>query len=121
MTRETLEQQRARHAWERCAGYRRDAEVKIAKGLPALIMNSGLMQILAFLESKGEAHQRVSKHLREWLHEKELTTRKDFPGVMNDLFDASPRQYQAIMIEAFAWLKWLRQLAPARNTNSRVN
>lgn len=120
MTRETLEQQRARHAWEKCAGYGPN-DVNIAKRLPALIMNSGLMQTLAFLESKGGAHQRVSQHLREWLHEKNLTTLEDFPGVMNDLFDANPRQYQAITTEAFAWLKWLRQLAPARNTNSREN
>ena len=120
MTRETLEQRRARHAWEKCADYRSE-EVNVAKGLPALIMNSGLMQTLAFLESKRESHQRISRDLRDWLHERELTQKRDFPDVMNDLFDASPSQYQAITTEAFAWLKWLRQLAPSRNKNSREN
>ena len=28
---------------------------------------------------------------------------------------ASPADYQAINAEAFAWLKWLRQMAAARN------
>jgi CRISPR-associated protein Cmr5 len=27
---------------------------------------------------------------------------------------AAPANYQAITAEAFAWLRWLRQMAPAR-------
>ncbi|MDZ7295982.1 MAG: hypothetical protein ONB14_11245 [candidate division KSB1 bacterium] len=33
---------------------------------------------------------------------------------MQGLMNASPRDYQAITAEAFAWLKWLRQMASAR-------
>ena len=39
----------------------------IAKGLPALIMNSGLMQVLAFCHEKGKAQADVANHLRSWL------------------------------------------------------
>jgi CRISPR-associated protein Cmr5 len=34
---------------------------------------------------------------------------------MQSLLDCkNPRDYQAITAEAFAWLKWLRQMAAAR-------
>lgn len=33
---------------------------------------------------------------------------------MEALMRASPSDYQAINAEAFAWLKWLRQMAAAR-------
>lgn len=49
----TLEQQRAQHAWERCANYR-DQEAKFAKAAPLFIRNSGLMQFLCFCLAKTE-------------------------------------------------------------------
>ena len=48
---QTQEQLRAQDAWEKCADYSKE-HVNIAKGLPALIMNSGLMQVLAFCQEK---------------------------------------------------------------------
>jgi CRISPR-associated protein Cmr5 len=41
--------------------------VNIAKSLPALIMNSGLMQVLAFCHEKGGANDLVASQLRTWL------------------------------------------------------
>ena len=52
---QTLEQLRAADAWARAQGCS-DEYQKLAKGLPALIMNSGLMQVLA------DEYQ--SRHLR---------------------------------------------------------
>ena len=49
----TLEQRRAQDAWN-CAGQYGEDHVNLAKGLPALIMSSGLMQVLAFLHEKGQ-------------------------------------------------------------------
>jgi len=63
----SLEQQRAQDAWNQCAGYTKD-HVNIAKGLPALIMNSGLMQVLAFCHEKGQDNETVASHLRIWLN-----------------------------------------------------
>jgi len=112
----TLEQSRAKDAWNACAKYGKE-EVNVAKGLPALIMNSGLMQVLAFCREKGEAHEVVASSLRQWLcgrFRNRVFKTDDFEAFMQALYEAKPEDYQAITAEAFAWLKWLRQMAAAR-------
>jgi CRISPR-associated protein Cmr5 len=115
MSRQTLEQKRAEHAWhcaeEGCAlseEYKRDA-----KGLPALILNSGLMQVMAFLHDKKDRHELLIQHLLDWLHE-QCHTPKDFTPFMEYLLQAEPAEFRAITAEALAWLKWLRQMTSAR-------
>lgn len=112
---ETLEQQRAQDAWEKCAGYTKE-HVNVAKGLPALIMNSGLMQVLAFCHEKGGANEVVAQHLRAWLGQRFNGVNRDpgFDPLMQALMKASPSDFQAITAEAFAWLRWMRQMAAAR-------
>ena len=112
MAEPTLEQQRAQDAWNRCVGCD-DKYVNLAKALPALIMNSGLMQVMAFLHGKGGTHEMLASHLRDWLHRR-FDLRSAFTEFMEDLLKADPRRYQAVTAEAFAWLKWLRQMAAAR-------
>lgn len=116
MSKPTLEQQRAQNAWQACERYSKD-HVNAAKGLPALIMNSGLMQVLAFCHEKGKAQADVATHLRTWLAGRFPHNFKngEFGSFMQALMQASPADYQAINAEAFAWLKWLRQMAAARN------
>lgn len=111
----TLEQQRAQDAWNKCAGYTKE-HVNVAKGLPALIMNSGLMQVLAFCHEKGGANEVVAQHLRAWLSKRFNGIDRDpgFDLLMQSLMNAKPGDYQAITAEAFAWLRWMRQMAPAR-------
>lgn len=113
----TMEQQRATDAWQRAQGCS-DEYMKLAKGLPALIMNSGLMQVMAFLQEKGakdsQRHCRdLAQHLRQWLHGRFPAVRADFVGFMEDLMQADPLSYQAVTAEAFAWLRWLRQMSAA--------
>lgn len=111
----TTEQKRARHAWDKATEgvmHHKSNYVNDAKGLPALIMNSGLMQVMAFLQGKDDRHKMLGSHLREWLHAQAGTPR-DFAGFMHHLLAAEPAEFQAITAEAFAWLKWLRQIAPA--------
>lgn len=114
---ETLEQKRARNAWDRAGeGIRQHGKdyVNDAKGLPALIMNSGLMQVMAYMQDKGGRHETLAQHLRDWLNE-QCGTPKDFSDFMEHLFKIQdPRRYQLITTEAFAWLKWLKQMASAR-------
>jgi len=112
-----MEQKRAAHAWEKARQGIIDARigkdyVNDAKGLPALIMNSGLMQVMAFLHGKGGRHEVLGSHLRDWLNHVQGTP-TDFEGFMRHLLGASPNEFQAITAEAFAWLRWLRQMAPA--------
>ncbi len=119
--RQTLEQQRAQNAWDACASYSKE-HVNAAKALPALIMNSGLMQVLAFCHEKGKAQADVAAHLRAWLAGRfpsKFPQNSDFAAFMQALMQVSPADYQAINAEAFAWLKWLRQMAAARNTKTQ--
>ncbi|HXF91727.1 MAG TPA: type III-B CRISPR module-associated protein Cmr5 [Nitrospiraceae bacterium] len=115
-TRLTLEQQRAQDAWRCTKDYKKD-HANVAKSLPALIMNSGLMQVLAFCHEKGDAYEVVAQQLRAWLNKRFNGVDRDpgFDVFMQDLMNASPRDFQTITAEAFAWLKWLRQMASARS------
>lgn len=111
---QTLEQQRAQDTWLCSERYTKE-HVNIAKGLPALIMNSGLMQVLAFCHEKKGANALVASQLRTWLCKRNgLNQHIGFEEFMQDLMQAQPADYQAITAEAFAWLRWLRQMAPAR-------
>lgn len=111
----TLEQQRAQDAWEKSARYS-DKHANFAKGLPALIMNSGLMQVLAFCHEKGGEYEDIARDLRQWLNRRFNGADRDpeFATFMQALMQTDPRTFQAITAEAFAWLKWLRQMAAAR-------
>jgi CRISPR-associated protein Cmr5 len=116
----TLEQQRAQDAWNQCEKYEKE-HVNIAKGLPALIMNSGLMQVLAFChekgkKEKGQPNEKVATHLRIWLSQrfKNIAPDANFEPFMQSLLKANPADYQAITTEAFAWLRWMRQMSSAR-------
>lgn len=114
---QTLEQKRAADAWKRAeegvAQHGKDY-VNDAKGLPALIMNSGLMQVMAFLHEKGDRHEVLAQHLRDWLAT-QCGTPKAFEPFMEQLFKMDDaRRFQVITAEAFAWLRWLRQMAAAR-------
>jgi len=117
---QTLEQLRADHAWKKCESCNSDY-TNLAKGLPALIMNSGLMQVMAFLHEKGrkpsQQHcEKLGKDLRAWLHSRFQQAIPDdsFEKFMESLMRAEPRVFQNITAEAFAWLRWVRQIAPAR-------
>ena len=113
---QTLEQRRAGHAWRKSGeGVENHGKdyVNLAKGLPALIMNSGLLQVMAFLHQKGGGqHQALGEHLRDWLHTR-FDVPRDFKQFMERMLGAEPWEYQAVTTEAFAWLKWVRQMAAA--------
>jgi CRISPR-associated protein Cmr5 len=114
--RPTLEQQRAADAWQ-CAQGQGQGYTNLAKGLPALIMNSGLLQVLAFLHEKGsQPHcSALGDHLRSWVHKRFCEVPEDFEGFMKELMKADSRKFQTITAECLAWLRWLRQLAAASN------
>ena len=119
---QTLEQQRAEHAWTKCENLasapnkdKFSEYTNVAKGLPSLVMNSGLMQTMAILEQKNGMHKQVGEDLREWLNKQfgdQAPT--DFNDFMTSMWHVESPRYQAITSETMAWLKWLRQLAAAR-------
>ncbi len=130
-TKQTMEQQRASFAWtvsEQGLQLAGEKYTKLAKSAPALIMNSGLMQTLAFLKDKDEAqHKQLLQHLLQWLsarfdgettqHAQHPFPRGQQPGfepMMQALFHAKPQQFQRATTEAMMILRWIRQLASAR-------
>jgi CRISPR-associated protein Cmr5 len=119
MSHVTLEQQRAADAWMKAQGCSKEYR-NLAKGLPALIMNSGLMQVLAFLHEKGGKKSQehcgtLGNHLRQWLHARFKTQlhSADFKPFMLALMAANPQLFQQVTTEAMAWLRWSRQMAAA--------
>ena len=112
---QTLEQQRAQRAWqmaqEGVEKYGKDY-VSTCKGLPALIMTSGLMQTIAFLEQKGGRHDLLGQQIRHWLHER-YRAPESFEAFMQAMFMADSITYQKVNKEVFDLLKWLRQFASA--------
>jgi CRISPR-associated protein Cmr5 len=111
----TLEQRRAQHAWS-CVkdGVGKDY-VRVAKATPQLVMNSGLMQTLAFMEQKKGKHQEIAKQLCAWLNQRFHFAKGEvtFVDLMNKLLSAGSDDFRLYTAEALAWLKWLRQFAAA--------
>jgi len=115
----TLEQKRAQFAWlyaESGIGAAGEKYRNLAKGAPALIMNNGLMQTLAFLNSKNERHhQALAEHIRRWLSVKGGGPDHDvgFEAGMRAMLDFPPDQYRQATDETLLILRWIRQFAAA--------
>lgn len=111
----TLEQQRSKFAWDSIQGCNKDY-VKLAKSAPALIMNNGLMQTLAFYQDKNKPHhQALASHLRRWIMVRAGGADKDpgFQSLMGELLKFDSRQYRQATEEALLLLRWIRQFAAA--------
>lgn len=109
----TLEQQRARYAWERVQGCSREY-TNLAKAAPALIVNNGLMQALAFWQGKGKDHHKaLVKHLLGWLKERGLIEQSAYAEAMPSLYGMRSGDFRRATDEALALLRWLRQFAAA--------
>jgi len=124
-----LDQQRAAFAWQQveqakeALGDHYSDYKKLAKGAPAMIMNNGLMQTLAFFRSKGEEHKGKNNKdhhdllltdILAWLHDKECSVPVplDYQEAMNFLHSkASSEQYRQATEETMHLLRWLRQFA----------
>jgi CRISPR-associated protein Cmr5 len=123
---QTLDQQRAAFAWD-CASagmqqYGKEYKV-LAKGAPALIMNSGLMPTLAFYNHKGKAASQLLDDLIRGLSFR-LAGQKLNPGQGSMLFPqfmvalqkVETQDYLRNTDEALEFLKWIRQFVDAVET-----
>lgn len=87
----------------------------LAKGAPALIMNSGSMPTLAFYKSKGSAEQQLLNNLMNGLTQR-LTPQpapRDFMTLMAMLQQGDSRDYLRYTDEALELLQWIRQFVDA--------
>ncbi|MBN1813841.1 MAG: type III-B CRISPR module-associated protein Cmr5 [Anaerolineae bacterium] len=114
---QTQEQRRAAQAWQDvendvdrgCA-----TEYKaLASSAPADIQTSGLGQTLAFWHAKAKAkpeHEALYRHVSNWVMH-ELGEDGD---LLNWITQADSRRYRHAMVEALAFLGWLKRFAQAR-------
>lgn len=111
----SLDQKRAAYAWKVVQG-QNDDYGKLAKGAPALIMNNGLMQTLAFYQDKGKVHQlALNKHIIDWLWERrprrDVGVAPTFEQTMQVLLTNDSQAYRKATEETLALLRWIRQFA----------
>lgn len=114
----TLEQRRSETAWRFAQEgvAMSDQYIDLAKAAPALIMNNGLMQTLAFFEDKGKTHHKnLASHLRRWIMVRASGVDKDpgFQDLMGKLLKFDSPQYRQATEEALLLLRWIRQFAAA--------
>ena len=123
MSKMTLEQKRSQAAWAMAQeGIARAAGeyTNLAKAAPALIMNNGLMQTLAFYEDKGkENHKALAEHLRRWImvqvYAGDIDKDPGFAPLMSKLLQANSPTYRQATEESLLLLRWIRQFAAALN------
>lgn len=119
MSKMTLEQQRSQKAWsfaQEGVAMAGGEYVNLAKAAPALIMNNGLMQTLAFYEDKGKPHHRaLAGQLRRWIMLRASEQYRDpgFQPMMEQLLQFNAGQYRQATEEALLLLRWIRQFAAA--------
>lgn len=119
MSKMTLEQQRSQAAWsfaQEGVAVAGGEYTNLAKAAPALIMNNGLMQTLAFFEDKNKAHhQALARQLRRWVMMRAGGGDKDpgFKQLMDMLLIADSASYRQATEETLLLLRWIRQFAAA--------
>lgn len=121
MSKMTLEQKRSQAAWamsQEGIALAAGEYTNLAKAAPALIMNNGLMQTLAFYEDKGKQHHQVlAGHLRRWIMVRAGGADNDpgFAPLMGILLQADSATYRQATEESLLLLRWIRQFAAALN------
>lgn len=110
----SLDQERAAYAWKKVQGQGGEY-TKLAKGAPALIMNNGLMQTLAFYQDKkSQYHHDLNQHIIDWLEsylDGNTASNVPFPIMMDKLLKADSQKYRKATEETLALLRWIRQFA----------
>jgi CRISPR-associated protein Cmr5 len=116
--RATLDQQRARHAWDIIQQVMKQPESDRknfgtqTKKLPPRIMAAGLGQALAFLEAKKKTPDLLNA-LAEWMHKRRPANGEKRLVVRIIEGDADFLRYATA--ESLAYLQWLVRFADAHN------
>lgn len=132
----TLDQKRAQRAWENvsvAAEHHVTGDyTNLVKAVPSLIMNSGLMQTLAFLQAKIDKKQpeyeillaQLCRWLGKTLGGVQVTDADKFPPeqvadfsiVMMALYNSPSSLYMRATNETMSLLRWSRQFADAQKS-----
>ncbi len=103
----------ASHAWKTTRlVLERENFVQLAMGAPALVMANGLMQALAYWQSRGkEGGKALVVIIASWLLGKDKE--EGFEELMKELHEASSSQFARYTREALELLRWVKQFASA--------
>ena len=114
---QTLDQQRARAAWEATeAATVNEKYVSLCSGAPVLILTNSLGPALAFLLSKaseGSHHLRLADALAAWVLRREPGEDKSGRDLMRAITLADIPTYRRYTTDALAYLNWLKRFAVA--------
>jgi CRISPR-associated protein Cmr5 len=122
---QTLQQQRAAHAWQQVE--QADGELKgqtrkeygsLVRGLPAMIQHDGLAPTLAFLKAKDKNkqnthHWRAYEQLSDWV-KSQVTFEVKSNDLLECLIKNGSKTYRHATTEALAYLSWLKRFAEAK-------
>ncbi len=120
--RQTLEQQRAKQAWEDIETVKSDQQEKygtLARRLPAMMQMNGLGTSLAFLMAKGrgksdDGHTLIFNHLSAWILSKIESTSKH-KDLMVLVRNVETDVYRRATTEAIEYSIWLKRYVEAKD------
>jgi len=120
---QTIEQARAKSAWDKVAPLVNEPWAKeyraLVRSTAADILTNGLGQTLAFLRAKAKdkhtpPHWTLYQHLSEWITSKyvdDATFKPD--GLLEWLIQQDSDVYRQTTVEVIAYLNWLKRFAEA--------
>jgi CRISPR-associated protein Cmr5 len=114
----SLEQERARYAWD-CINEVKELKEAVeekyssyVKRAPALIQTNGLGSTLAFYKSKGEnAYELLYKHIDGWFKKKCHTNQDIIEWIISE--NTSSLDIFIVTRETLALLNWMKRFAEA--------
>ncbi|MDD3553721.1 MAG: type III-B CRISPR module-associated protein Cmr5 [Deltaproteobacteria bacterium] len=121
----TLGQERAQYCLQKLEKLRCDrAEFKpLTAGLPAMILQNGFGQTLAFLISKeknkeqkeqnGDKHRTAFDIITEWLIKRKLIHQGKPSDILKQISEMEQSKYLQAQKETLAMLEWLKRYANA--------
>lgn len=117
MSLKTLEQQRAKFAYDKIKEVVNISNSKDYKSLvrsfSSMILQNGLGQALAFLKAKGkEHHNKLYEHINLWLKQKLAPNDNNF-DILNKIINEDSTKYRLYTKETLAFLVWLKKFAEA--------
>lgn len=116
MSKPTLDQQRAEHAWEAIQEAKRGNDSKKyggqAKKLPMRIMAAGLGPALAFLEAKEYAPA-LQTHLTEWIKTRIPVRQNESGDLLQRIIKGDSNFLRRATDETLAYMQWLNRFAEA--------
>lgn len=120
---QTLEQERAKKAWEdvrsvtNCSEEFKKKYGSLARRVSMLVLINGLGQTLAYLRSKGKNDQSseynvLFRHLSNWTMSQVAPDKKD-QDLLDWVRNTSSDMYRRATTEVLAYLTWLKRFAEA--------